>query len=633
MMKTSKGILVLFLVVAIAFSGVALCDDSGDLLDFLPAFAKRARFGNAVAKPFFIVPGVSTPVTITAYIPDADLVADSVQLKDGTAIIGNLSDTGNKVFSITSNFQRDSGGAIKLSISAIFGPVSKTIAQFEIPVLSLPTLQDASQYNQNVDNIFATLVAARDNFTVLKDPSTPATQFSTHLSTAKDRLLSVYANMEAIYRAETHSPSNYPRWASFIPTFGGACQNLVDIDQKKQIFIDNPNDPRVADILAYAEWPWDISTRAGRKSVADYYYSSGPGLQSTLQQVNKIAEKQLGGQFTGLAGGAIGQIYVGGWTGWLTGLGINEGVGKIIDIFITNDNQMGMLVAEVQNGEAVQLPAGSHDILFSFKGVLDRAIYRNVMVNPNLTTTINVAPGEVKLCKYSYQDLGHLGGSYAYPSEINNSGQIVGNSITTTGDEHAFLWTASSGMQDLGTLGGNFARSRAIGINSSGQIVGVSTNSTGAEHAFLWTASSGMQNLGTLGGNLAAAFAISSSGQIVGCSATSTGVLHAFLWTASSGMEDLGTLGGGGIICRLYQQQWPNRRALNHQHWCRTCLFMDCIHWNAGSRHLGRERSICHLYQQQWPNRRVLNHQHWCRTCLFMDCIQWNGGSRHLGGL
>ena len=210
-MKASKGIVAVFLVFGLMLSGLAFGDDSVDILDFLPAFAKRAKFGNAVAKPFFIVPGVSTPVTITAYIPDANLVADSVQLKDGTAIIGNLTDTGNKVFSITNNFQRDNGGAIKLSIAATFGAVNKTIAQFEIKVLSLPTIQNASQYNQNIDNIFATLVAAKDNFTVLKDPSTPAAQFSTHLSTAKDRLLSVYANMEAIYRAETHSPSNYPR--------------------------------------------------------------------------------------------------------------------------------------------------------------------------------------------------------------------------------------------------------------------------------------------------------------------------------------------------------------------------------------------------------------------------------------
>ena len=187
----------------------------------MPAFIKRAKFGNAVAKPFFIVPGVSTPVTITAYIPDADLVPGSVQLKDGTAIIGNLTDTGNKVFSITNNFQRDNGGAIKLSISATFGTVNKTIAQFEIKVLSLPTIQNATQYNQNVDNIFSTLVAARDNFKVLIDPATNPQTFSVHLKQARDRLISVYSALEAIYRAETHSPSNYPELGCFISRHWG----------------------------------------------------------------------------------------------------------------------------------------------------------------------------------------------------------------------------------------------------------------------------------------------------------------------------------------------------------------------------------------------------------------------------
>jgi probable HAF family extracellular repeat protein len=548
MMKASKVILGLFLALFVLISGVCVGDDSGDILDFLPAFAKRAKFGNAVAKPFFIVPGVSTPVTITAYIPDADLVPGSVQLKDGTAIIGNLSDTGNKVFSITNNFQRDNGGAIKLSISATFGAVNKTTAQFEIPVLSLPTLQNASKYNQNIDNVFDTLMASQENFQALKDPSTSTGQFSNHLSTAKDRLLAVYVQMEAIYRAETHSPSNYPRAAASYLGLGDYLQSAQDIIDDREAFKNDPyyaTNPRYAGMRALAdELGLNINNRNDRELAAHLYLTNGPD-SKFVKQFIPVAQttitKKLGEQFTDLAGGAIGDLF-GGIRGVLIGNVINSGAHKIIDIFISNTGEKGFAVYEVQNGEAVQLPAGSHDVLYSFRGVLDRAIYRNVMVNPNLTTTINVAPGEVKLCKYSYQDLGHLGGSYAYPSEINNSGQIVGHSYTSTGEEHAFLWTESNKMQDLGTLGGPGAT--AWSINSSGQIVGSLITSTGEEHAFLWTESSKMQDLGTLGGYGARAYSINNSGQIVGFLETSTREEHAFLWTASSGMTDLGTLGG-----------------------------------------------------------------------------------------
>ena len=37
----SKGILGLFLFLAIIFSGVGFCDDSEDILNFLPAFVKK----------------------------------------------------------------------------------------------------------------------------------------------------------------------------------------------------------------------------------------------------------------------------------------------------------------------------------------------------------------------------------------------------------------------------------------------------------------------------------------------------------------------------------------------------------------------------------------------------------------
>jgi probable HAF family extracellular repeat protein len=555
MMKASKGILGLFLALFVLVSGVCVGDDSGDILDFLPGFMKRAKFGNAVAKPFFIVPGVSTPVTITVYIPEADLVADSVQLKGGTAIIGNLTDTGNKVFSLTHNFQRDNGGAINLSISATFGVVNKTIAQFEIPVLSLPTIENASQYNQNIDDMFSTLVATKDNFSVLQDSATTSGQSSIHLGLARERLLSVHANMEAIYRAETHSPSNFPRWTDFIPTFGGLLGSADNILSDRELFKKNPYDPRVAHILAWAQStiPWDtyLSTSADRETAAWYYQTHGPDapLQGTLKEANKVAIKQAGGQFTGLASGSIGQIYVGGWTGWLTGQGINANLMKIIDIFITNDNQMGMLVAQVQNGEAVQLPAGSHDVLFSFGGVLDRAIYRNVMVNQNLTTTVNIAPGEVKLCKYSYQDLGDLGGGSAYATSVNSSGQVVGASVTSTGKSHAFLWGSPEGMRDLGTLGGDDS-SIALGINDSGQVVGNSSHPLYGASAFWWNSSSGMQDLRALSGGwsgMVEANGINNIGEIVGFFFPSSGpygpITHACLWSQSNGMQNLGMLG------------------------------------------------------------------------------------------
>jgi probable HAF family extracellular repeat protein len=84
-------------------------------------------------------------------------------------------------------------------------------------------------------------------------------------------------------------------------------------------------------------------------------------------------------------------------------------------------------------------------------------------------------------------DLGVLGtGTSSFAHALNNSGQVVGKSGTSS--PHAFLYNGSA-MTDLGTLNtGKSSHSEAWAINSSAQVVGQSTysNTTSATHAVLW---------------------------------------------------------------------------------------------------------------------------------------------------
>ncbi len=143
-------------------------------------------------------------------------------------------------------------------------------------------------------------------------------------------------------------------------------------------------------------------------------------------------------------------------------------------------------------------------------------------------------------------DLGTLGGRASYPVGVTADGEVVGNSQTSAGNNHAFAWTASGGITDLGTLGG--ATSNPVAVSSHGQVVGSSETASGAVHAFSWTAAGGMVDLGTLGGNYSAAAGVNNVGQVVGYSYTTTaatdGEQHAFIWTPAGGMVDLGTLAG-----------------------------------------------------------------------------------------
>ena len=117
-----------------------------------------------------------------------------------------------------------------------------------------------------------------------------------------------------------------------------------------------------------------------------------------------------------------------------------------------------------------------------------------------------------------------LGGNQAPPSDIDNSGRVVGWSDTPNGVQRAFLYTPLAAIVNLGTLGGSY-RSQASAINKQGWVVGSATVSAKVvmphqepRRAFLWRPSSGMVDLGVIPGysDGVAATAINDKGTVVG---------------------------------------------------------------------------------------------------------------------
>jgi probable HAF family extracellular repeat protein len=166
-------------------------------------------------------------------------------------------------------------------------------------------------------------------------------------------------------------------------------------------------------------------------------------------------------------------------------------------------------------------------------------------------------------------DLGTLPGGYeSYSSGINNRGQVVGvasnavpdaNSMSFPGYQaRAFLWDKHKGMQDLGTLAGGTDAVPAL-INERGQVVGWSyTSSTPSAFcasvygfpllttgSFIWDNKNGMRDLGSFGGTCTIAKGLNNHGQVVGISNLPGDLAgHPFVWDPSTGLTDLRTLGG-----------------------------------------------------------------------------------------
>jgi probable HAF family extracellular repeat protein len=131
-------------------------------------------------------------------------------------------------------------------------------------------------------------------------------------------------------------------------------------------------------------------------------------------------------------------------------------------------------------------------------------------------------------------------------SAINDAGQVVGRMAfgTAANTIHAFIWSASDGMLDLGVLPGADASngSVATAINTNGDVTGYLVTSDYLYHAFMWSRTTGMIDLGTLpNARHSLAFGINSRGDIVGYGTVGSDV-RPFIWNKSTGMRLIGSL-------------------------------------------------------------------------------------------
>jgi len=195
----------------------------------------------------------------------------------------------------------------------------------------------------------------------------------------------------------------------------------------------------------------------------------------------------------------------------------------------------------------------------------------------DFSVSITDVTSEVGL-SYTLLDLGVVGGTESFASDLNASGAVVGHADDAGGALRAILWTPTG--LDLGDLGGGEAV--ANGIDDLGNVVGRSLDTTATWTAFYWDTSTmteqtmgdeveselfriaggtavgrhgdgygnwlAMTNNGqawyflTTGGAAGTGYDINTSGVAVG-EMDYSGNLHATRWPTLS-YQDLGTFGG-----------------------------------------------------------------------------------------
>src|SRR5437764_1020675 len=127
-------------------------------------------------------------------------------------------------------------------------------------------------------------------------------------------------------------------------------------------------------------------------------------------------------------------------------------------------------------------------------------------------------------------------GPNIYPAGINAKGQVSGSGLCSTcgPNQQALLWSASTGLKDLGGSINN------AGTAAGGYIRGADFT----PRSYIWTSLGGFRDLGIPQSEAAG---INNKGHVVGrynvaCVFCDSG--HAFLWDRQHGVRDLGTLPG-----------------------------------------------------------------------------------------
>ena len=137
---------------------------------------------------------------------------------------------------------------------------------------------------------------------------------------------------------------------------------------------------------------------------------------------------------------------------------------------------------------------------------------------------------------------------------VSNDGRTaIGYAFYAQQRTEAFRWREGEGMQGLGFLGGQYARSSAAYAMSpdGSRIVGVSSYGVG-EVAFLWTEETGMVSLGGLTTDYPSSTArdISDDGRVVVGQSSLNGRGRAFVWTQDGGMVPIAPTNEWGPITR-----------------------------------------------------------------------------------
>ena len=300
---------------------------------------------------------------------------------------------------------------------------------------------------------------------------------------------------------------------SYLPTLDGSRNRAAGISNSGLVagFVNRPgNATRVA-----AFWLGNVldtlGTLGGPNSIVQWPGVSNNGFVAGISETADLDPLHEEWSCTAFLPSVTGHICVGfvwqdgemkplptlgGFQGFATSV---NGAGQVVGwaetpVFDPTCNapqklQFRAVLWDTRKGTMKQLRPLPGDSTSAATGINDRGQAVGISGECDIAVGQRSAKHSVLWDKDEVINIGDLGGDFWHtPMDIDNAGDVVGFSnprgvVGIDFNPHAFLWTRTGGIRDLGTLPGD-ANSQGLGVNSSLQVVGVSSGAI--NRAFLW---------------------------------------------------------------------------------------------------------------------------------------------------
>lgn len=350
-------------------------------------------------EPSAILPGQQTTVTITTGVSGSKV--DLFRVRGTTiALLGEMHDdgqngdlgAGDHIYTLVAQLNEQSDDRITLRIKAISGGI-EGVRDLSLPVVRIPTPSSAAEVNQLADDLYAHALVVKMQLTSVATDGIQSNTPVDFLPQLGSNFLRMFEEFEALTTQD------------FFGLFNLGKEKL-SCEQKLNILKENPNDPRVAELKRLLITSGFTEAELQHTDQLDLYLNAralefngqlnpnGCGVR-LLKSSEKILVKEIVSEPVSIIGKGVADLFdIGFWGRIGIRFGGGPVAGTIVDYMTNEKGEQNILIGKIQDGEDLIVPSGVHNVVSGFGGTTDKGVVKNIVVQAQQTTTINIAPGD-----------------------------------------------------------------------------------------------------------------------------------------------------------------------------------------------------------------------------------------------